>query len=129
MRQVLWFIEKETGSGRGCDSPKATWKCGQNTDSGHWNPSLVIIYFFIQPLIDPTSIHSLSPRAGLGPGDSVLDKMVTTLHLWDLYYILTGAHYASKITIAFDLSSTLKFTKCIHTHYLILNKFTSLSDA
>lgn len=49
--------------------------------------------------------------------------------LWNLYYILSGAHYACKITIAFYLPSALKFTKCIHAHYLILNKFTVLPDA
>lgn len=48
---------------------------------------------------------------------------------WKLYYILSGAHYACKRTIAFYLPSTLKFTKCIRTHYLILNKFTVLPDA
>lgn len=65
----------------------------------------------------------------LGSGDLALDRTVITLHLQKLYYILSGTHYACKITIVFYLPSTLKFTKCIHTHYLILNKFTVLPDA
>lgn len=119
--------DEETGLERWWTCPRPLGGAVRTHSQAQRKPSSVIIHLFMQSLIYPTNMHSRHPA--LSPGDSMLDKMVATLHLWNLYYILPGAYYACKITIAFDLPSTLKFTKCIHTHYLILNKFTSIPDA